>query len=253
MSKPRVILIDDEANSLAILEYEIKSTSPDIEIVAKITDARKAAALIDDLKPNIVFLDIEMPWLSGFEVLDQLTFLDFNLVFVTAYDQYAIKAFKYLAFDYLLKPVSSIELDNTLKRIQNKNDVQQSSELKDIIGFLKDGGSKSGRIPFPTLKGIEFYHADEIISCKADSNYTEIYTTNGKKVVISKTLKSIEGILNNDQFLRVHQSHLINLDFLIAYVKEDGGYLKMSDNRIVPLSRSRRSLFFELINKRANK
>ena len=250
MPKQRTILIDDEINSLDILEYELQSINEDIEVIAKCTDARKAVDLIDNMQPDLVFLDIEMPWLSGFEVLDRLNYTDFNLIFVTAYNQYAIKAFKYFAFDYLLKPVSSRELDKTLQRIKNRNVKLQSTELINIIKALKHEGLKSVRVPFPTLKGVEFYSVDEIIHCKADSNYTEIYTTNGKKVVISKTLKSIEYMLDNPSFLRVHQSHLINLDYLTSYIKEEGGYLKMSNNNIVPLSRSKRASFFELIKKR---
>ncbi len=250
MSKQRTILIDDETSSLDILEYELLTASQDIEVIAKCSDARKAAALIENKQPDLVFLDIEMPWLSGFEVLDGLKYTDFNLVFVTAYNQYAIKAFKYLAFDYLLKPVNRNELIETLKRIKNKSTNQQNEVLKNIISLIKNGGATSGRIPFPTLKGVEFYRIDEIIHCKADSNYTEIHTTNGKKVVISKTLKSVEEMLDSSNFLRVHQSHLINLNYLISYVKEDGGYLKMSNNSVVPLSRSKRNAFFELVNKR---
>lgn len=250
MPKQRTILIDDEVNSLDLLEYELQALNSNIEVIAKCSDARKAAQLIENEQPDLVFLDIEMPWFSGFEVLDQLTYLDFNLIFITAYDQYAIEAFKYLAFDYLLKPVERDQLLNTLKRVQHKITKQKSIELKRIMNLVESGDFKLEKIPFPTQKGIEFYHADEIIRCKADSNYVEIHTVDGTKIFISKTLKSIEGMLNNTHFLRVHQSHLINLDYLVSYAKEDGGYLKMSDNSIIPISRSKKSDFFKLINER---
>ncbi|WP_347921773.1 LytTR family DNA-binding domain-containing protein [Pontimicrobium sp. SW4] len=249
MIKQRAILIDDEVNSLEILEYELLNLNRDIEIVAKCSDARKVANIIESEKPNLVFLDIEMPWLSGFEVLDQLTYLDFNLVFVTAYNQYAIKAFKYLAYDYLLKPVNGTELKNTLERIDTKSNNLQKEELKSILNLLTENNLKLERIPFPTQKGIEFIRVNDIIRFQADSNYTEIHTTDSKKTTISKTLKSIEELLDKNQFIRVHQSHLINLSKLASYIKEDGGYLKMLDNSIVPLSRSRKSLFLERITK----
>ncbi len=249
MSKKRIILIDDEANSLDILEYELQVVNPDFEIVAKCSDARKAGALIDKEQPDFVFLDIEMPWLSGFEVLDQLTFLDFHLIFVTAYEQHAIKAFKYLAVDYLLKPVSRLELFKTFERIKEKNAKHQSVELKKIISLVKGGGLTSEKIPFSTQKGIEFYHPSDIVHCKADSNYTEIHTISGKKMIVSKTLKNIENLLYHNQFFRVHQSHLVNLDYLVSYIKEDGGYLKMTNGNIIPLSRSRKALFLERIHK----
>ncbi|RPD98511.1 DNA-binding response regulator [Aureibaculum marinum] len=248
MYQYKTILIDDEISSLDILEYELKNVSAKIDIIEKCSDARIAAKLIDNEKPDLVFLDIEMPWLSGFEVLDQVSFLDFNLIFVTAYNQYAIKAFKYLAFDYLLKPVNRNELVNTLKRIQSKTTNQQNTALKDVIRLIKNGDFKTEKIPFTTLKGVEFYSLSEIIHCKADSNYTEIYTTNKKKAVISKTLKNVEKLLDNDRFLRVHQSHLINLDHLVSYLNEDGGYLKMSNYTIVPLARSKKTEFFNRIN-----
>ncbi len=247
MSKQRTILIDDEANSLELLEYELKPFT-NIKIIAKCSDARKAVALIENEKPDLVFLDIEMPWLSGFEVLDKLSYLDFNLIFVTAYDEYAIKAFKYLAFDYLLKPIDKNKLDNSLKRIQSKLKKQQATDLKRIVSLVKQGEFRLEKIAFPTQKGIEFYSIDEIIHCKADSNYSEIYIVDGKKILVSKTLKKVEKIINNTRFLRVHQSHLINLDYLISYIKEDGGYLKMSDKSIVPISRSRKVEFLERIN-----
>lgn len=247
MSNLKAILIDDEVSSTDILEYELQSINSSIDVIEKCNDARKAASLINTLKPDIVFLDIEMPWLSGFEILDQLTFKNFNLIFITAYNQYAIKAFKYLAVDYLLKPVAKEELKKTINRIQLRDTTKQREQLKNMVDLIKNSGLKSGKIPFPTQHGIEFFSANQIIHCEADSNYTKIYTTDNNKILISKTLKSIEEMINHHRFLRVHQSHLINLEYLKSYIKEDGGYIKMSNNTIIPLSRSRKAEFFDKI------
>ncbi len=244
----RTILIDDEDNCLDFLEYELEQQDIAVEVVAKCNDSRKAVALIENEKPDLVFLDIEMPWLSGFEVLDKLKFIGFHLVFVTAYNEYAIKAFRYFALDYLLKPVDGKLLKETLDQIQKQHNIQRE-DVGEIIDLLKNEGLKAGKIAFPTFKGYEFYNYDEIIRCEADSNYTKVFTNSGKSIVISKTLKSIEEMLDSSTFIRVHQSHLVNINHLVEYNKADGGELRMSDDSVVPLSRQRRQYFLDRIKK----
>ncbi len=241
----KALLIDDESHSLDMLEYEILYLNKDIEIVAKCGDARKAVQLVENHQPDIVFLDIEMPWLSGFEVLDQLKSIDFSLVFVTAYDQYAINAFKYYAFDYLLKPISRKSLKETLDRIESKSKLAIASEMQDILSLIRKGGMEEGKIALPTQEGFEFYNLDTIVRCQADSNYTQVVISDGKTVLVSKTLKHIEDRIGNTNFFRIHQSHLINVNHIISYSKADGGDVKMSDNATIPISRMKRLEFLE--------
>lgn len=244
----KAILIDDELHSLDVLEYEILQLKKDIEIVAKCNDSRKAVQLIENLQPDIVFLDIEMPWLSGFEILDQLKSHKFNLVFVTAYDQYAIKAFKYHAFDYLLKPISKRPLKATLDRIEINSQNAAEDETQRIISVIKNGGLHVDKISFPTQDGFVFYNLDDIVRCQADSNYTQIILADSKKVMVSKTLKLIEDRIDNSRFFRVHQSHLVNLNHIVSYSKADGGDLKMSDNSVIPIARTKKSEFLQRMN-----
>ncbi|MDC7999763.1 response regulator [Aequorivita todarodis] len=244
----KAILIDDEPNSLDILEYEINQVNKNIEVIAKCSDARKAVQLIEEKQPDILFLDIEMPWFSGFEILDQLSKINFQIIFVTAYDQYAIRAFKYYAFDYLLKPISKKSLIETLDRISERPEKFAELELRNILKLLKKGALEDDKIAVPTLEGFEFYSLENIIRCQADSNYTKIFVTGGKTILVSKTLKNIEERISSSHFFRIHQSHLINLKHIVSYSKADGGDVKMSDNYSVPISRLKRNEFLEKMN-----
>src|SRR5690606_19420932 len=207
-----------------------------------------AADLIEEHQPDIVFLDIEMPWLSGFEVLDRLKSYKFNLVFVTAYDQYAIKAFKYHAFDYLLKPISQKPLKATLDRIEASTQKAAEDETQRIISVIKNGGLDINKISLPTQDGFVFYNLDDIVRCQADSNYTQVILSDSKMVMVSKTLKIIEERIGNPKFFRVHQSHLVNLNHVVSYSKADGGDLRMSDSSVIPIARTKKNEFLQRMN-----
>lgn len=245
----RAILIDDEENSIETLEYELQHFNSEIEVVGTCTDPRKAQALLEEVQADIVFLDIEMPWLNGFEWLDTLEKIDFHLVFVTAYDQFAVKAFDYFTIDYLLKPVSRKSLGRTLEKISKVAAVPSAPEFNQLVKVLQQQRQAIKKIALPVKNGYEFYDYDKIIRCEADSNYTKVFLLENKSILVSKSLKVISDMLQDANFFRPHQSHLINLTYLKKFDKSDGGFIVMADDSNIPISRHNKNAFIELIKK----
>ena len=218
--------IDDEELCNKALSIELKKYCPDIKFLGSYTDPREGMEAIRSLKPDIVFLDIEMPWINGFELIDQLQPIDFEVIFVTAYNEYALKAFRSKALDYLLKPIESPDLENILNKYA-------TSYLPEIISV-------------PTQEGLEFIHKKEIMYCEAEGNYTYIHTQDGKKRLIPKTLKDIESMIHDAGFLRIHQSYLANVAYLKSYSRQDGGFIELKNGKQLPVSRARKE---ELLNR----
>lgn len=245
----RAILIDDEENSIETLEYELQYFSSDIQVVGTCSDPRKAKALLEKVQPDVVFLDIEMPWMTGFEWLDTLDKINFHLVFVTAYDQFAIKAFDYFTIDYLLKPVSRKSLERTMEKISLASASTPSLEFNQLIQVLQQQRQAIKKIAFPVKNGYEFYSHEAIIRCEADSNYTKVFLLDEKPILVSKSLKIIDDMLQGANFFRSHQSHLINLAHIKKFDKSDGGSIIMIDNSHIPISRHKKNAFTELIKR----
>jgi two-component system LytT family response regulator len=243
----RAIVIDDEFNAIKNLKWEIENFCDDIEICDTFTNPREAISAINYLKPDCVFLDIEMPEMDGFQLLSNLSFRDFDLIITTAYDNYAIKAFKEHAIDYLLKPIDSEDLQKTISRVR-KN--QQSStlgeEVKKIIENFKPK-SQPKRLALPLVGKTIYVHMEDIIYCKADSNYTEIYMIDNQKETLSKKLKELEAQTNN-LFFRVHNSYLVNLNYVKEFVKNEGLYLVLENGTSIPVSRAKKTELQELLN-----
>lgn len=246
----RAILIDDEFASCEVLQYEINKLMCDIDVIGMYDNSLSGLKAIKSTKPDIVFLDIEMPNLNGFELLDLLgDYEDIHIVFVTAYNEYAVKAFRYYAIDYLLKPVESVLLKSTLVKIKNESRKVTPSEVKAISKLIKNEEEFSNRIVIPISNGFEMIDISEIIRCDADNNYTTIRLVEKRKVLVSKPLKHFEEILKHNGFLRVHQSHLINPNQLKKYIKSEGGYIVMNDDSIVKVSRSMKREVNDLFKK----
>lgn len=245
----RALLIDDEMEGLNVLEYDIKRLNSDIQIIGKFNDPKLGLDAIQQLKPDLVFLDIEMPWMNGFELLDQIDSIDFKVIFVTAYDQYAIKAFRYYAVDYLLKPVSQDQLRDAINRVQSKDDRLDKNMLQALMHKLDREDEPITKIAIPTMEGYSFLEIASIIRCEADNNYCNVFLVDGKKILVSRPLKYLTGLLSQHQFFRLHQSHLINLNHIDRYVKGDGGYVIMSDGSHVSIARSKRDDFVAIIRK----
>lgn len=243
----KAIIIDDEYNAIKNLKWEIESFCDDIEICDTFTSPKEAISAINYLKPDCVFLDIEMPEMDGFQLLSQLNFRDFDLIITTAYDNYAIKAFKEHAIDYLLKPIDSEDLLKTLTRVRkNQKSNNLGDEVKKIIeNFTTINQPK--RLAIPLIGKTIYINMDDILYCKADSNYTEIHMVNNQKEMLSKKLKELEAQTNNS-FYRVHNSYLVNINYIKEFVKNEGLYLVLENGITIPVSRAKKTELMQLLN-----
>jgi two-component system, LytTR family, response regulator len=241
------VIIDDEAKGRLALREKIATYCPQIKIIAEAGNGQEALLLIQHHKPQLIFLDIEMPRMNGFEMLNELPEKDFHVIFTTAYDQYAIKAIKYSAFDYLLKPVDIDEL----KFAVDKLDAKENSETKKQVELLQQNmqhpKKQLHKLAIPTLEGLLFYEINDIIHLEANSNYTNLHLADKTKVTASKTLKEFEELLPEDIFFRIHHSHLINLNYIKRYIKGDGGQIELQNGVYVDVARRKKDEFLKAI------
>jgi two-component system, LytTR family, response regulator len=244
------ILVDDERNALEMMEWLLKTYCPQVQILDMCNSAEAGIAAIKKHKPDVVFLDIEMPKMNGFDMLEQFDKLFFDVVFCTAYDQFAIKAFHYSALNYLLKPVDPDDLKATIKRIEEKKSVPTREQFALLLQNIQHPPKTTPqRIALSTGDGLIFIPTNDIIYCEAESNYTTVVLAGGKKVVVSKVLKEIDEALTGPDFYRVHSSFLINLNHIKKFVRVDGGYIIMDNDATINISRSRRQEFMEMFSK----
>lgn len=246
----RCILVDDETNALEMMEWLLKTYCPEVQILAMCHSAEEGIEAIREHHPDVVFLDIEMPRMNGFDMLEQFDRLTFDVVFCTAYDQFAIRAFKYSALNYLLKPVDPDDLKATIDRIGERKAIPTREQFQLLLQHIHQPSRQTPqRIALTTGDGMIFVPTADIIYCEAESNYTKVVLSNGKKIVVSKVLKDIDEALSGPDFCRVHSSFLINVNRIKKYVRGDGGYLIMDDDTNVSISRNRRQEFMELFSK----
>lgn len=244
----KAILIDDEINALDALEVELNAYCPDVTIVARCQSAKEGLASINQTNPDVVFLDIEMPWISGFGMLEQLDEILFDVIFVTAYDKFAVTAFDFSAVDYLLKPVSKDKLIRAVDKVMaNKQRHLPGPQLELLMKNLQADQIQMPNIALPTPEGLEFVQVNDILYAESDSNYCRIHLANGNKIFLAKTLKYIEDLLTNHPFLRIHQSYLINLAHLQKYVKGRGGYVVMKNGDNLSVSRASKDKLMKLV------
>ena len=245
----RCILVDDESNSLEMMEWLLQTYCPEVKVEALCNSAESGMQAIAKYRPDVVFLDIEMPHMNGFDMLEQFDKLYFDVVFCTAYDQFAIKAFKYSALNYLLKPVDPDDLKETVRRIEAKQAIPTREQLELLISGIRTTQKQTvNRIALTTSDGMIFVSTADILYCEAESNYTSVVLQN-KKIVVSKTLKEIDEALSGPDFYRIHNSFLININQVQRFVRGDGGYVVMNDGISIGISRSRRQEFMELFSK----
>lgn len=246
----RCVLIDDENNSLEMMEWLIKTYCPKVSIEAMCNSSEKGIEAIKKFKPDVVFLDIEMPHMNGFDMLEQFDKLFFDVVFCTAYDQFAIKAFKYSALNYLLKPVDPSDLQETFRRLEEKKSSPSKEQIEMLLQNIR-GNAKPPvqRIALTTNDGMIFVSTQDILYCEAESNYTSVVLKGGKRILVSKVLKDIDETLSGNDFYRIHNSFLININHIKKYVRGDGGYVIMENDVTISISRSRRQEFMELFSK----
>jgi two-component system LytT family response regulator len=245
----RAILIDDEEDSLEALTSELRAYCPDVQIVAAVSDAREGLALIRAQAPDLVFLDIEMPYLNAFEVLQQCDPVSFDVIFVTAYDEYAIKAFEFSAVDYLLKPVLKHKLIQSVQKVQEKQHLHLSSDhLRALINNVHlHTRPHLENIALPTSDGYEFVPINAISFLQSDNNYTWVHLQTKQKFLLTRTLKEMSAMISFPHFFRVHQTYCVNLNHVKKYVRGQGGYLVMKDGTQIPVSRANKDALLAVL------
>jgi two-component system LytT family response regulator len=240
----KAIIVDDEpycCEALATLMGDF----PDVEVAAICHNAADALSAIQKHSPDLVFLDVEMPKMNGFEMLEQLPSVNFHLIFTTSYDQYALKAIRFSAIDYLLKPIDREELQNAVKKVIQRSQKPIAEQLEILMQKIHSPSTPITRIAMPTMEGLQMIQVDSIISCESDSNYTILHLKDKKKKVASTTLKEIEELLEDHSFVRVHRCYLVNLNEIEKYLKGEGGYLVMSDGTAIDVSRSKKDVLLK--------
>lgn len=243
----KAIIVDDEKHAIITLEHLLKKFG-DVEILASVQDSTKAKELILELKPDLLFLDIEMPNLNGFELLAQFDTMDFKVVFTTAYDQYAIKALKINALDYLLKPIDKDELRTALDKYLNDQIFTSHEQISHLNQFKTNQMSET--LALSTSKGLIFIKIKDIMYFEADGSYTHVIMSSGDKHLVSKSLTNFEEVLiDNPLFFRSHKSNLVNLNFIKQYIRGEGGELIMANDKSIVLSRNKKQEFLNLFNK----
>lgn len=247
MEKLRAILVDDELNSLQNLQQKLEGFCPDVAIVAVTQKPEEGILLIRQHQPDVVFLDIEMPRMSGFRMLEQLGDYDFDIIFTTAYNHYSIDAIRISAFDYLVKPIGIEELQHAVERL-SKSLHRQTKEKIDILKkSLNDSRSQEDKIAISTSEGIEFIPIKNIIHIESKSNYSKIFLIDNKSMMVTKILKDFEEMLLPYNFYRVHNSHLINLTYIQKYVRSEGGHVMLQDGTLIDISRRKKEEFLKMI------
>ncbi len=243
------IIIDDEPDSLDSLKSEVQFYCPEIRIMAAHDDPREGYKDILKMKPDVVFLDIEMPHMNGFELLESLPEIDFDVIFITAYDEFAIKAFEFNACDYLLKPVIKSKLIQAVNKVlERKDHGMVPKDLAALVNHVHVGRSDGiEKIALPTSEGFEFIHVNDILYFKAESNYTWVYLNNGDRYLIAKTLKQFAGFLNFNQLFRSHHSWIVNLNHVKKYMKGQGGHLVLNNGVTIPVSRANKEQLLNLL------
>lgn len=233
--KIRTVIIDDENKARETIKDMLALYCPELEIVGEANNVLSGIKLIKTVHPELVFLDIKMPDGTGFDMLNRINKKDFSLIFLTAFDEYAIKAFRFSAIDYLLKPLDPDELITAIERVKDSLKKEQT-DLSELLDNLKEIKKDSKKIVLKTAESIFLINIDDIIRCESNGNYTMFYLTNQKPVMVSHTLKEYDDILSEYNFFRVHQSHLVNLNHIIRLDKADGGVLIMNENQSVPVA-----------------
>lgn len=237
----RAIIIEDEKSNRENLTALLNQYCQDILVLDCCSSAIQGRQSILKFKPDLIFLDIEMPGGDGFTLLDSLDEINFEVIFVTAHDQYALRAIKSCALDYILKPIDILDLTKAVEKA--KSAIKRKDNNERIHNLINNRSPrKIHRIALPLSDKIEFIEISKIIRCQAEGNYTKIYIQNQAPILVSQTLKEYDEVLSEQGFIRVHQSHLINSTIIKSYIKKDGGYLKLFDNTSIPVSRQRKDM-----------
>ncbi|MBC7426693.1 MAG: response regulator transcription factor [Bacteroidia bacterium] len=244
----KAIIIDDEPNSLNALSKMVQNYCPDLQVVATADTVATGIAAITEHKPDLVFLDIELPDKTGFELLASLEPVDFEVIFTTGHEEYAIKAFKTAAIDYLLKPIDIEELERAVDKVVDKRKKSKTNQNFDVL-IQNWKNAESHQIALSSSEGFIFVKIKDIIYCKGDGAYTYFFLKSGEKIIVSKNLKEFEDLLDDQGFFRTHKSYLINLNEMKKYVRGDGGYVVMSNGDNIDVSKRKKESFLSNLSK----
>lgn len=239
-NKLKAIIVDDEPYCCEILAAMLDADCPCVKVVGICSNGHDALTAIHKFSPDIVFLDVEMPKMNGFEMLEQLQEIKFHLIFTTSYDQYALKAIRFSAIDYLLKPIDREELKRAVEKVKDRFQIPVPQQLELLLQKFKQPSNPVNKIALPTMEGLQMIPIETIVSCESDDNYTNIKLKNGKKLLVTRSLKEIEESLEQHSFIRVHRSYLVNLNEIEKYIKGEGGYLVMSDGASIDVARNKK-------------
>jgi two-component system LytT family response regulator len=240
------IIVDDEQDSIKYLEGVIQECCLNVTIIATANSVKDALIEIENKQPELVFLDIELEDGTGFDVLEKSRHRNFEVIFVTAFNQYAIRAFKHSATDYILKPVDITELKEAITRVSRSRSEKSVGNFSILLDNLKSESPR--KLAIPTLQGYEYILVDNIVRIEAERSYCLIYLLDKRKIMVSRCMNDYQKILDERKFFRAHNSHLINLQHVKMYVKRDGGHIEMVDGTIVPLARRKKDFFMEAMN-----
>lgn len=241
------IIVDDELKSRESLKILLEEFCDNVTVKALCQDVAEAVQAIQQYKPDVVFLDIQLQRETGFDLLTRLGDFDFEVIFTTAYAEYAIKAFKFAAIDYLLKPIDIEELKRALSKVEKRMNDSIALRLQQLMQNLKNTSSENYKLALPTTDGLVFVKMQDILYCEASSNYTEITVMDGKKYIVSRTLKEYEDMLGEHSFYRIHNSYLINLNAIKKYVRGEGGYVIMANDKSLDVSKRKKEGFLARI------
>lgn len=240
------IIIDDEIRSCKTLAKLIELADAEVVLLGQANNIKSGFELIKEKKPELVFLDINMPGGNGFELIEKFSSIDFKIIFTTAHDEFAISAIKAGAFDYLLKPISLDDIKETLARVKVSPNNNNGEDYAQLLKLIKSNKHSISKIPIASMNGITFLDSKNIIRCSADNNYTVIHLKDNEQIISSKTLKEYDVILSAKGFFRAHRSHLINIDYISKYLKGRPALIEMEDGYHVELSQSKKASFLEL-------
>ena len=249
----KCVIVDDESKAREILAEMLKLYCSSVEVIGQAHNVSSAYEMITKLKPDLVLLDIKMPDGSGFDLLNKFESLDFKVIFITAHEEYAIKAFRFSALDYILKPIDPSDLIHAVEKVSDlgkENSInEQFQTLKDNFYNNNNSDNQDKRIVLKTTENIYIIYLKDVVRCQSEKNYTYFYFADRERIIVSKTLKEFEEILADFGFMRIHRSHLINLKFIDRYEKTDGGYLIMTDGSKVEVSHRKKEALLNYIYK----
>lgn len=249
MKKIRTLIVDDEELARKNLEFLLADYCPTVEVIGMAGSAKEAEKFINNEQIDLLLLDIEMPNGSGFDLLESIKYdIDFKIIFITAYHEYALRAFKYSAVDYILKPINPEELKSAVDKVTPGEVSESVEKIDNLIENIQKRGEHLDKLALPSMEGLHFVNLDEIIYCESQDNYTQFFLTDGRRIMVSKTIKHFEELLDEERFFRVHRSNIINLKYIDKYVKGEGGYVVMKQGPRIPVSRRRKDSFLQLFN-----